>query len=220
MNRPIKTFAINLEERTERKQHILEQFKAKQGFDLQIVKAIKNEIGAIGLWKTIHEVVSRAQTAGDPYVLICEDDHQFTESFDYAQLVQSIMDAQLVGADLLLGGLSHFEDAIPLSNGMFWIGSFTGFQFVIVFEKFYPLICALDLMAHENIDIKMKEISTNIFCMYPFISVQKEFGYSDVTERNDKKGVVRQYFEDADKRMSLLLQLRAHFNKQLRSIGA
>lgn len=211
MSRQISTFAINLQRRTDRKHHIVKQFKEKRGFDLAVVNAIEDKIGAIGLWKTIRKIIKDVQEKEYPFILICEDDHLFTDSFDYDRLIYSIDQAKLLEADLLLGGLSNFDDGIPLSNGMFWVSAFTGFHFVIVFEKFYSQILSLQLYPHENIDIKMGALSTNIFCMYPFISIQKEFGYSDVTSRNGTRGVVSKYFENVEKRMDILIYLKKHF---------
>lgn len=66
--KPIPTFVINLEKRTERKQHILEQFKNRYEFDIRIFKAIENENGAFGLWQTIVDIVkSITHNQFDPY---------------------------------------------------------------------------------------------------------------------------------------------------------
>ena len=40
--------------------------------------------------------------------------------------------------------------------------------------------------------------------IYPFVSVQKDFGYSDVTvQNNEKKGLISKFFEDAGKRLAV-----------------
>lgn len=39
--------------------------------------------------------------------------------------------------------------------------------------------------------------------MYPFISIQKDFGYSDVTRANDEiTGLVTHYFQQSDSRLN------------------
>ena len=46
----LPVYVINLKERTERRQHIEEQFQGKVEFDLHWIEAIKHSIGAVGLW--------------------------------------------------------------------------------------------------------------------------------------------------------------------------
>ena len=48
----ISVYVPNLQERIERKDSIIKQFKMKREFVLTIVPAIKNKIGAWGLWQT------------------------------------------------------------------------------------------------------------------------------------------------------------------------
>lgn len=44
-------------------------------------------------------------------------------------------------------------------------------------------------------------LTDNVFVMYPFISVQKEFGYSDVTNFNNNKNQVTRLFDNASKKI-------------------
>jgi len=41
-------------------------------------------------------------------------------------------------------------------------------------------------MDYDAISIKMKDIGNKIYCTRPYISIQKEFGDSDVTSKNEK----------------------------------
>jgi len=56
----IPTYVINLAERTERKAHIINQFKNKPEFAVKIVEACKHEIGAVGLWQSFRKIVQMA----------------------------------------------------------------------------------------------------------------------------------------------------------------
>ncbi len=47
----IQTPLIQLKERTERRQHIEEQFQGKVEFALHWIEAIEHSIGAVGLWQ-------------------------------------------------------------------------------------------------------------------------------------------------------------------------
>lgn len=205
-------FVINLENRVDRKQSIIEQFNNKLEFKLNVVSAIKHGIGSLGLWQTMQKIVAQAQSNNDEYIVICEDDHLFTEHYNSEKLFNAIEKANELNADLLLGGVSHFDDAVEFENHLFWLSGFTGFQFAIIYQRLYERFLSVELQAFENIDIKMKDISDKIFCIYPFISVQKEFGYSDVTKKNEQEGVVDEYFIKSEKRLKTLSFLRKHFD--------
>lgn len=135
----------------------------------------------------------------------------FTESYKAEKLYTVIHKANNLGADLLLGGVSHFEDAVEFDNDLFWLSSFTGFQFGIIFRRFYERFLNVEMKGYDDIDLKMKEVSDNIFCIYPFISVQKEFGYSDVTIKNGELGIIDGYFVKSEQRLKTLSFLRNHF---------
>ena len=108
----IKTFIINLKERTDRLENILEEFNGKDEFDLTVIPAIREKVGAIGLWKTIRYIIQE-HAREEPYILICEDDHVFTSAYDVVKFRTHIEEMERMKADILLGGLSWFHGAIP-----------------------------------------------------------------------------------------------------------
>lgn len=209
----IKVFCINLKKRIDRKKHIIQQFDNMPFFKLTVVNAIEHQIGAVGLWETVRKIVGQAKDNQYEYVIICEDDHCFTEKYDAENLINQINFANGLNADLLLGGVSYFDDAVEISQSLFWLSGFTGFQFVIMFRRFYQNFLNIDFNSYDNIDLKMESSSQNIYCMFPFISTQKEFGYSDVTKKNEQPGVVVEYFRKSEKRLQTLSSLNKHFDK-------
>ncbi|WEK18787.1 MAG: hypothetical protein P0Y49_18590 [Candidatus Pedobacter colombiensis] len=50
----ISTFIINLENRPERLENVLKEFVGRDEFEINIIKAVKHEIGAAGFFKSIH----------------------------------------------------------------------------------------------------------------------------------------------------------------------
>ncbi|WP_223583898.1 hypothetical protein [Sphingobacterium sp. GVS05A] len=207
----IPVFAINLNKRLDRKNHIINQFDSREEFELKIITAIEHDIGAIGLWKTMRKIVLQAKISQQKYIIICEDDHTFTVSYVKNVLFEAIKKGEGLCADLLLGGISHFDDAVEFDKGIFWINGFTGTQFFVMFQRFYDIFLNLRLNSHDNIDLSMSSVSTNIYCMYPFISVQREFGYSDITKKNEKLGVVDEYFIKSERRLKTLSFLKELF---------
>ena len=139
----IRVNCINLESRTERKNHIEIEFSDRHEFNLRIVQAIKHEVGAIGLWQSLIGVVKEMSLYDDEYFIFCEDDHTFTKHYTPEVLQEGIETAKSHNADILLGGVSWLETAVQVSDRMFWVDKYTGNQFVVIFKKFYPVILGI-----------------------------------------------------------------------------
>jgi hypothetical protein len=59
---------------------------------------------------------------------------------------------------------------------------------MILFKQFYNAILETEFGEYDAADYKIAALTNNIFFIYPFISVQKEFGYSDATTKNNREG--------------------------------
>jgi hypothetical protein len=137
MVQPIPTYVINLKERADRLEHVKRQFQGRKEFELHIVEAIKHKIGAIGLWETMKHILRDLENSSSDYVILCEDDHLFTEAYNSADLFVVLNKAIELNADILLGGPSWVNGTLPVSENIFWVEKFTGTQFTIVFRKFF-----------------------------------------------------------------------------------
>lgn len=84
--------------------------------------------------------------------------------------------------------------------------SFTETQFVIVFEKFYDTILNCEFTRFDSADFKLSALTDNIYCIFPFISIQKEFGYSDVTSSNSEHGRLKKLFSEASEAVEFCLE--------------
>ena len=106
-----------------------------------------------------------AKEKGDDIIVICEDDHYFTENYSPKLLFKEVTEAYIQGAEVLSGGIGGFGQAIPAGYHRY-------------------------------------KLATNIMVIYPFISEQKDFGYSDVTQSNmEQQGKIREHFARANKHM-------------------
>lgn len=200
----IKTYIINLERRHDRRDHILKEFKNRNEFSIEIVKAIEDLRPALGLWKTITKIVENAHLLGEEYILICEDDHTFTRDYNKDELIYYIEEGLVKKIDILLGGVSSFDTAIQISNNLFWVNIFNGLQFTIIYKKFYDSIIESTFMFNDVSDFKISTLSESKMIIFPFISVQKEFGYSDVTSSNNRPGYVDRLFTHSKNKLSRL----------------
>lgn len=202
----MKVYAVNLKTRKDRKAHIKNEYAAHKGFELRIIAPIAHEIGAVSLWRTLISLIQDRITHDEEYFIFCEDDHQFTEAYSPEALLTYIESAKLMGADVLLGGVSWFDVCVksPHSN-LYWLNSFTGAQFMILFNGiFNRILDVATFTENDALDRKISMITSNIFVIYPFISTQKEFGYSDVTKGNNMAGRVDYLFQTSTKRMSVI----------------
>lgn len=209
----LKTFVINLKERADRKTHILAEFANRSEFDVSIVQAVKDSVGSWGLWMTITEIVETAQKNEDDFVIICENDHVFTNDYNKELLVHLIEKAKESKADLLLGGVSWFETVLPVSKNLFWVKKFNGLQFTVVFKTFYQRLLSFDLQKGQDVDVGISMHSDRCFVCYPYISMQKEFGYSDVTARNSEPGYVSGIFRSRMEKLRQLNQIASYYQK-------
>lgn len=201
-NISIPTYVINLPERLDRRESIDREFKGRNEFDLQIRQAVKHPIGAVGLWKSIRNIVNEAYRHDDDVIIICEDDHVFTEYYERDKFISQIILAARMGTQILYGGIHGFGNALLIADGMFWFDWNIGTQFLVVFRSVFQLILSLRFTQKDAADLFLSTHVSNKLLLYPFISTQKEFGYSDVTEINEIKGIMTHRTEEAEKRLA------------------
>ena len=59
-------------------------------------------------------------------------------------------------------------------------------------------------------------MTSNKAVIYPFISIQHDFGYSDVTRgNNESKGKITEYFRETDKRFGIISGMLRYHNEVL-----
>lgn len=211
MNKSIPTFIINLKERDDRKAHTIQEFSGKEEFNLTIVEAIKHQNGAFGLLLTIRMILSTLVPEDSSYIIIGEDDHQFTHNYSKETFLETVNDAESRGADLLIGGMSFFKGFIPITPHLKWVHSFTGTQFVIIFRQYFQQIIHADIEIGVITDKLYSALSNNKYFIYPFISTQKEFGYSDATGENNESGRITKLFEKSASNAQLLTEVYSYY---------
>ncbi|WP_240646704.1 glycosyltransferase family 25 protein [Chitinophaga rhizosphaerae] len=200
VNLPV--YVINLKKRTDRRIHIESQFKDRPEFNVIIVDACEHDYGHIGLWNSLRKVIEIAIQSDDDVIVVCEDDHTFTEHYNKQYLISNILEAHEQGCDILAGGIGGCGSVVPITKNRYWTDWFWCLQFTVIFKKFFRVIlnesCDEDCSPADN---KLSEMTGNKMILHPFISVQTEFGYSDATERNNKvKGLITSYFQDTNRR--------------------
>lgn len=210
---PIPVFIINLKHRTDRKKSIESEFAGKEEFTAQIIEAQECKYGSLGLWRTIINIISDQQYHDNLFIIICEDDHQFTKDYNKANLFAMVKKAITINADLLSGGISWFNNTTQVSEDMFWVEKFTGLQFTVIFRKFFSTILNANFMDFEDADIKLSSLTDHKYVVFPFISTQREFGYSDITSTNSEAGHVQQLFYTSIRNIHDTIAINSYFKK-------
>lgn len=210
----ISAFAINLKSRADRRKFILSQFKEREEFRFFLVEAHKHDNGAVGLWITIRQILKDLVQPDDEYIILCQDDHLFTQEYSKEHLLYCIDEARSLHADILSCGVSGFTTAINVSQNLYWVEKFSGLQFTVVFRKFFRKILDAGFENINAADLKLCELTENKFFIYPFLSIQKEFGYSDITYHNNAKGIVEQGFRDSYEKVKVINAVSTHYQKK------
>lgn len=208
----IPVYVINLPERTERLKSIYETFKGKNEFELNVVPAIKRKRGADGLWQTIYSIVEKANGGDDEVIIICEDDHVFTPAYERDLFIDEVIAAGQGGCQMLLGGIGNYNNAVPISQNRLWIDWNWCTQFVVLYRTAFQSILDSKFGEKDVADEFLSLLLPNKMVLSPFISRQKDFGYSDVTASNNNKGHIEDLFDKTEARLRRMMDV---FHKYL-----
>lgn len=213
MNERIPVFCVNLRKREDRRAHIVSEFENRVEFEFNVVDATEKPDGAEGLWITVKNIVRLAQKRNLSYLVVCEDDHYFTKSYAPGAIFNLIDQGSELDADILLGGISWFKTAVQVREQLFWIDRFSGLQFTVIYSRFFNSLLAADFKTSHAADFRISDLSAKKFVVFPFISAQKEFGYSDVTSGNNKLGYVSEIFEKTRQILGQLITVKQNYGK-------
>lgn len=209
----LPVYAINMKSRPDRRKHLEKQFRGKKEFALHIIDAVEDTNGRLGLWKSMVKAVKTAISNGDDIMIICEDDHTFTQDYSRDYLFANIIEAEEQHVELLSGGIGGFGHAVPVSANRYWVDWFWCTQFIVIFKPLFNKILEYDFQDNDTADGVLSVIARNKMTVYPFLSIQTDFGYSDVTASNDRfKGLISRHFQETDKRLAMVHNISHHFN--------
>ena len=135
-------------------------------------------------------------------IILCEDDHIFTYEYNRNYFLYNIADAFTSGADILSGGIGGFGNAVQIATHRFKVDWFYSTQFVVLSSKLFEDILQYDFKQNDTADGVLSMLARNKQVIFPFISVQKDFGYSDVTQSNTRhKGIIEGLFRHTTYRL-------------------
>ncbi|WP_420187409.1 glycosyltransferase [Bacteroides pyogenes] len=212
----LPVYVINLKERIERRKHIEKQFQGKTEFALTWVEAVEHPIGAVGLWQSMVKAVQIAEKNEDDIMIICEDDHTFTPAYRKEYLLANIIGANEQGSELLSGGIGGFGVAVPVAANRYWVDWFWCTQFIVIFKPLFQKILDYEFKDTDTADGVLSVLARDKMTVYPFISIQKDFGYSDVTRTNNEiSGMITNHFRQTDMRLSVIHSVAHKFGQKV-----
>ncbi|GGC36248.1 glycosyl transferase [Parapedobacter defluvii] len=204
----IPMYVINLPEREDRRKHIREQFNGRGEFALTIVEASGHSQDSFSLWNSIVNIVDIAMVKDDDVIIICEDGHEFTPHYSKQFLFDSILRAFDLGCNMVLGGVSWFNQAIPITRQLSWVDNFYGTQLIVLNKYMFPLIRREPFGEKDTADGKLSALTSLKMLIYPFISVQKDFGYSDIRSSECQgNGSLANCFYRSNKKLEMLIDI-------------
>lgn len=208
MEETLTTYIINLTERVDRKKAILNEFAQRGEFDVHFFSAHREQRGAWGLWKSIVDIVEKAKSDDLDVVLICEDDHMFTYSYDCKSFCDDVRLAANLGCEIMLGGIGNYNNLVPVNSRLMWVDWFWCTQFMVIFNGAFDKILNAQFDKDKDVaDEFLSQLFSNKLVVYPFISRQCETGYSDVTASNNLRGTMTSYFDMTDHRIKSYLRV-------------
>ncbi|NII83146.1 hypothetical protein [Pedobacter sp. SG908] len=166
----IQVFAINLPNNPKRITEIQHQFKYREEFDLNIIRGVKSKNGYIGFIKSVKKIIKQVISLDYDFVIICSDDHLFTEHYNREKFLECIHDAGNAGAKILLGGLEQYGEVIPLTDNLLWVDHFIDSTFYVIYRSFYQEIIESSFIDGDANNKIISSSTSNKFLVYPFIT--------------------------------------------------
>jgi hypothetical protein len=209
----IPTYIINMKDRNDRRLHIEKQFYGRSEFEPIYVEACMHEKGTIGLWQSMVKVVKMAKEREDDIIIICEDDHMFTAEYNKDYFFTNLIESDRQGVEILSGGIGGFGYVVPVAPNRYWVDWFWCTQFIVVFKSLFHKILDYEFKENDTADGVLSVLSNYKMTIYPFISVQKDFGYSDVTVGNNENvGLITRHFAYTNLRLSNMHSVSHFYN--------
>ena len=161
-------------------------------------------MGCLCSRQSILKIIKQVKNGDDDVIIICEDDHMFTEHYDKSRFIQNLIEASDQGVELLSGGIGGFGNAIPVTQNRYWIDWLWCTQFIVLYRPIFRKILEYEFDDTDTADGVLSELTSHKMVLYPFISIQHDFGYSDVTRSNNEiNEMITTHFRNANEKMNI-----------------
>lgn len=167
----MKLYIIHKPGATERESDIKRNLAA---YDYEFVTPVLPHNGQLSLMRTHKELIRMADRMGLTYIVVCEDDLQPTKHLP--ELQQYINEANILGADVLLGGVTHSLHAKKTKNQkLIKAGDFDGTHLTVYFNRMFKRVDELDENFNVCISPAIRRAGFNTVIARPFLAMQKHY---------------------------------------------
>lgn len=145
-------------------------------------------------WESILDICECAIKANDDIVILLRDDCIFAENYSIENLVNNIISANELGANILFCCGGQFEHPIFLKDNLFWISTISQSSFVVLFKSVYQKILDFE-QAEINLDFEsiISEVTSHKLMTFPFLAQPlMENGNSFTNEKKNMLGLEQQ----------------------------
>lgn len=150
------------------------ELKKRHEFDIHLIDVdFSNPDTNRIFWTYVTESINIAKRNNEKYATICQPSAYFTNEYSYSFLLQKIKDAQHLNAEILIGGLSDFRQAIPMGYQLYWIAWFKTAPLLIIYESLYDKILSYKFQVNDTIDNILSLLAKYKMIIYPFICMQR-----------------------------------------------
>lgn len=150
--------------------HILKEFKGKPEFKVKIIQDSSSDNNSLESWNSIVQTIKIAIENKDEVIILCKEEHHFTKNYSPTLLIKEIQEAYIQGAEMLLGDIKDFGQAIPVGYHRYWIDHFKCSHFIVVFSSLFERILSYQFEEYDKIDDVFSLLSPHKMVIYPFIS--------------------------------------------------
>lgn len=202
----IDIYVINLKERTDRKEKLLEIFSKYKNINLIFVEAIKYHIGIIGCFLSHKRCINIAKEKKLDQIIVMEDDCLPLDNFEERlTLILEFLDKNKDKWDIFLGGVNgtkkqDVKEKINYKDNIFFeISRGTCAHFIIYNKSSYNFFLSKDVKKEFNDTCWFNKLRA--YVTIPFIAHQQP-GYSNI------QNGVRNYISLFDKTEKLILEYK------------
>lgn len=182
----IKTYIIsNKDRRPDRYADVVRQFSNKSEFDVQMTQCIfLDDNRRYGLWLSMMNCIADAKKNAYEKCILVEDDAYFTDYYNENTFLQYVNYCESAGYDILNGGI--YGTSNPIRNtdkeGLWDITWCWATHFIVVYNKCYDKLLNYKFELHADVaDGVLNKLGLKRAVMYPFMVLQKDYGYTDIT---------------------------------------
>ena len=182
----IKTYIIsNKDRRPDRYADVTEQFSNRSEFDVQVTQCVfLDDNRRYGLWLSMMNCIADAKENGYDKCILVEDDAYFTDYYNENTFLKYVNYCENNGYDILHGGI--YGTSNPIRNADFpdlWDISWCwSTHFIVIYKDCYDKLLHYNFdLAHDVADGVLNKLHLKRAVMYPFMVIQKDYGYTDIT---------------------------------------